>query len=166
MSRDASAKHTAAATDLAASLAALPEMATVDLRAEWRRLYRSQAPRRIRRDLLVLAIAWKLQERVYGGLTSAQKRKLAAITVELGKNGDVSESAAIRAKPGSRLVREWRGETHTILVLEDGFEWNGKHRGSLSAIAREITGAHWSGPRFFGLHQSPIPFAGKEWAEG
>ena len=165
VSRSVSAKRTAAATDLAARLAALPEMATVDLRAEWRRLYRSHAARRIRRDLLVLAIAWKLQERVYGGLTAAQKRKLAAITVELGKNGDLSGSAAIHVKPGSRLVREWRGETHTVLVLEDGFEWNGNHRGSLSAIARDITGTHWSGPRFFGLHQSPKPFAGRARAD-
>ncbi len=165
MSRDVSAKPAAADSDLAAKLAALPEMATVDLRAEWRRLYRSHAPRRIRRDLLVLAIAWKLQERVYGGLTTAQNRKLAAVAEELRKNGDLSGSPAIRVKPGSRLVREWRGESHMVLVLEDGFEWNGKHRGSLSAIAREITGTQWSGPRFFGLQRNLKPFAGQERAD-
>ncbi len=67
-------------------------------------------------------------------------------------------------KPGSRLVREWRGETHDVLVLEDGFEWNGEHRRSLSAIAREITGTQWSGPRFFGLQPRPRPFRGEEQA--
>ncbi len=120
----------------------------------------------IRRDLLVLAIAWKLQEKVYGGLTAAQKRKLAGIAEDLRKNGDLSAGPAIRMKPGLKLVREWRGETHTVLVLEDGFEWNGQRRRSLSTIAREITGTRWSGPRFFGLKPRPIPFGGEERADG
>ncbi len=68
-------------------------------------------------------------------------------------------------KPGLRLVREWRGETHHVLVLEDGFEWNGERRRSLSAIAREITGTRWSGPLFFGLKRSPMPFRGEERAD-
>lgn len=54
-------------------------------------------------------------------------------------------------KPGMRLVREWHGVTHTVVILEDGVEWRGKRYRSLSVVAREITGAHWSGPRFFGL---------------
>jgi hypothetical protein len=156
-----SAKRTAAAADLAVKLNALPEMAATDLRAEWRRLYRSHPPKRISRHLLVLAIAWKLQARVHGGLTAAQKRKLADIGEELRKNGTLSGSPAIRIKPGSKLVREWRGETHTVLVLDDGFEWNGKRRRSLSVIAREITGTQWSGPRFFGLRRRPKPFGGE-----
>ncbi len=106
------------------------------------------------------------QEKVYGGLTAAQKRKLAGIAAELKKGGDLSAGPAIRLKPGSRLAREWRGETHDVLVLEDGFEWNGERRHSLSAIAREITGTHWSGPRFFGLKPRPIPFGGEERADG
>ncbi len=152
--------------DLSKKLAALADLDAVGLRAEWRRLYRSHPPLHIRRDLLVLAIAWKLQEKVHGGLTGAQKRKLAGIAEDLRKNGDLSGSPAIRMKPGMRLVREWRGETHDVLVLEDGFEWNGERRPSLSAIAREITGTHWSGPRFFGLKPRPMPFAGEERADG
>ena len=165
MSRDLSANPTAADSGLAAKLATLLEIATVDLRAEWRRLYRSHPPPCIRQELLVLAIAWKLQERVYGGLTAAQKRKLAGIAEDLRKNGDLSASPAIRMKPGLRLVREWRGETHTVLVLDDGFEWNGKRRRSLSAIAREITGTQRSGPCFFGLKPRPMPFSGEERAD-
>ena len=138
--------------ELEAKLTALTAMDGDGLRREWRRLYRSHPPRHIRRDLLVLAIAWKLQERVYGGLTAAQKRKLAGIGEELRKNGNLSVGPAIRLKPGLRLVREWRGQTHTVAVLEDGFEWQGKRWRSLSVIAREITDAHWSGPRFFGLN--------------
>ncbi len=155
-----------ASEGLTEKLAALVDLDAVGLRAEWRRLYRSHPPLHIRRDLLVLAIAWKLQEKVYGGLTAAQKRKLAGIAEELRKNGDLSGSPAIRMKPGMRLVREWRGETHTVLVLEDGFEWNGVRRRSLSTIAREITGTRWSGPRFFGLKPRPMPFGGEERADG
>ncbi len=154
-----------ASEGLTEKLAALADLDAVGLRAEWRRLYRSHPPLRIRRDLLVLAIAWKLQEKFHGGLTAAQKRKLAGIAEDLRKNGDLSASPAIRMKPGLRLVREWRGETHTVLVLEDGFEWNGNRRRSLSAIAREITGTHWSGPRFFGLKRSPMPVSGEARAD-
>ncbi len=152
--------------ELEAKLTALTIMDGDGLRREWRRLYRSHPPPHIRRDLLVLAIAWKLQERVYGGLTAAQKRKLADIAEELKKGGDLSAGPAIRLKPGLRLVREWRGETHTVLVLEDGFEWNGERRRSLSAIAREITGTQWSGPLFFGLKPRPMPFGGEKRADG
>ncbi len=154
-----------ASEGLTKKLAALADLDTVGLRAEWRRLYRSHPPLHIRRELLVLAIAWKLQEKVYGGLTAAQKRRLAGITEELKKSGDLSAGPAIHLKPGLRLVREWRGETHDVLVLEDGFEWNGKRRRSLSAIAREITGTRWSGPLFFGLKPRPMPFSGEERAD-
>ncbi len=149
-----------------AKLTALTVMDSDGLRREWRRLYRSHPPLHIRRDLLVLAIAWKLQERVHGGLTTTQKRRLASIGEELRKNGNLSTGPAIRLKPGLRLVREWRGETHTVQVLEDGFEWNGKRRRSLSAIAREITGTRWSGPLFFALKPRPMPFSGEERADG
>ncbi len=152
--------------ELEAKLTALTVMDGDGLRREWRRLYRSHPPLHIRRDLLVLAIAWKLQEKVHGGLTAAQKRRLADMAEDLKKGGDLSAGPAIRLKPGSRLVREWRGETHDVLVLEDGFEWNGERRHSLSAIAREITGTHWSGPRFFGLKPRPMPFGGEERADG
>ncbi len=151
-----------ASEGLTRKLAALADLDTVGLKAEWRRLYRSHPPLHIRRDLLVLAIAWKLQERIYGGLTVAQKRRLAGIAEELKKNGDLSAGPTICLKPGLRLVREWRGETHDVLVLEDGFEWNGQRRRSLSAIAREITGTRWSGPLFFGLKPRPMPFSGEE----
>ena len=154
------------AAELETKLTALTVMDGDGLRREWRRLYRSHPPLHIRRDLLILAIAWKLQEKVHGGLTAAQKRRLAGMAGELKKGGDLSVGPAIRLKPGSRLVREWGGETHDVLVLEDGFEWNGERRHSLSAIAREITGTHWSGPRFFGLKPRPMPFGGEERGDG
>ena len=125
LSRNVSAKRTTAAADLAAKLAALPEMAAVDLRAEWRRLYRAQPPRRIGRHLLELGVAWKLQERAYGGLNATMKRRLADLVKTMGEKGDLAKARAVKLKPGAKLVREWRGETHDILVLEDGFQWRG-----------------------------------------
>ena len=151
MSRHLSATHTTAGTDLVAKLAALPEMATVDLRAEWRRLYRAHPPRRIGRHLLELGVAWKLQERAYGGLSATIKRRLANLVKTMDETGDLAKARVVRLKPGAKLVREWRGTTHDVLVLEDGFQWRGRRWRSLSAIAREISGTHWSGPRFFGL---------------
>ena len=69
----------------------------------------------------------------------------------MDRDGDVTRNRVARLKPGAKLVREWRSKTHTVTVIDEGFEWKGRHWRSLSVIAREITGVHWSGPRFFGL---------------
>ena len=132
-------------------LAALSEMDAPELRAEWRRLYRSHPPKLLRRDLLELGVAWKLQERVLGGLSAATKRQLAELARTMAEKSDLAKARTITLKPGARLVRDWNGETHEVLVTEDGFQWNGKTWASLSVIAREMTGTRWSGPRFFGL---------------
>ncbi len=139
---------------LAARLRALEELDYDALRAEWRRLYRAHPPKRVSRDLLMLGVAWKVQERAYGGLGAATKRRLADLAKTMEQDGDLARSRVARLKPGARLVREWRGETHAVIVLEDGFEWRDERWRSLSVIAREITGAHWSGPRFFGLNET------------
>jgi hypothetical protein len=122
------------------------------LHDEWRRLYRAHPPKRLSRDLLVLGVAWKIQEKVSGGLGTAFKRRLANLAKTMEQDGDLTRSRVARLKPGAKLIREWRGETHTVAVLENGFEWQGKRWRSLSGIATEITGSHWSGPRFFGLN--------------
>jgi len=134
-----------------ARLQTLDVMARGDLQAEWRRLYRIDPPVRMSRELLMLGIGWKIQERVHGGFSKATKRRLADLIKALEHDGDVSHSRVFHFRPGSRLVREWRGQSHTVIVREDGFEWKGQIWRSLSRIAREITGAHWSGPRFFGM---------------
>ena len=137
---------------VAARLQAHEQMDYAALRAEWRRLYRAHPPKRVARDLLMLGVAWKIQEQAYGGLGAATKRRLADLAKTMERDGDVTRNRVAHPKPGAKLVREWRGEAHTVIVIEDGFEWNGRHWRSLSAIAREITGVHWSGPRFFGLN--------------
>lgn len=137
---------------VAGKLRALAEMDYGALRVEWRRLYRSHPPKRVSRDLLVLGVAWKIQARAHGGLGAVTKRRIAALAKNGADDSGVARGRVARLKPGARLVREWRGQTHTVMVLEAGFEWRGQHWRSLSMIAREITGAHWSGPRFFGLN--------------
>jgi hypothetical protein len=134
------------------ALRALAEMDYGALRAEWRRHYRGHPPKRVSRDLLVLGIAWKIQARSHGGLRATTKRRIAALAKIDLDDGSGARGRVARLKPGARLVREWHGQTHTVMVLEDGFEWRGQHWRSLSVIAREITGTHWSGPRFFGLN--------------
>jgi hypothetical protein len=139
------------ADSFAAKLNSLSELEREALREEWRRLYRSPPPKKISRDLLVLGVAWKIQEVAQGGLSTAMKRRLAELAATLDQKGDLAHSRVARLKPGARLVRAWHGRLHTVTVLDEGFEWDGRRWRSLSRIAREITGTPWSGPRFFGL---------------
>jgi hypothetical protein len=120
------------------------------LREEWRRLNRSEPPK-ISRDLLVLALGYRLQEIKHGGLTKSTRRKLQTMAKALHTSGRVGPMPSLSLKPGARLIREWRGRTHRVTVTEDGFEYAGASYQSLTKIANKITGAHWSGPRFFGL---------------
>jgi hypothetical protein len=139
------------ADSVAAKLNSLSELEREALREEWRRLYRSPPPKKISRDLLVLGVAWKIQEVAQGGLSTAMKRRLAELAATLDQKGDLAHSRVARLKPGARLVRAWHGQLHTVTILDEGFEWDGRRWRSLSRIAREITGTPWSGPRFFGL---------------
>lgn len=147
----ASPARTDSKAELPSRLAALGTMDRNALAVEWRRQFRATPPDRIRRDLLELGIAWKLQQKALGGLKKAIATELRALAEALTTTGDIRRARAPRLKPGARLVREWGGVTHEVTVTEGGFLWNGKAWTSLSAIAGEITGAHWSGPRFFGL---------------
>ena len=121
-----------------------------ELRLEWRQLYCGEPPK-ISRDLLVLALGYRLQEIEHGGLGKATRRKLQTMAKALRTSGRVGPMPSLSLKPGARLIREWHGRTHIVTVTEDGFEFAGTSYASLSKIAKTITGTHWSGPRFFGL---------------
>lgn len=136
--------------EVARRLKALCDLTPGDLRKEWRRLYRSQPPR-LSRDLLVRAIAYRIQELRYGGLSKATRRKLASLIEARHTGAESAKETAQRIRTGTRLIREWNGRTHTVMAEDDGFRYAGRTYRSLSAVAREITGARWSGPRFFGL---------------
>ena len=141
------------AIDIAEALERLSALTIFELRGEWRRLHRTPPPMRLSRDLLMRGISYKLQERPLGGLSKSILRKLERLNLDAEASDARKPAPPISLKAGTRLVREWRGVTHAVLVHDDGFEWHGRRYRSLTVVAREITGAHWSGPRFFGLRQ-------------
>ena len=138
------------ASSLRMRLDRLQDLDGAALRDQWRRLCRSEPPR-ISRDLLMRSIAHRLQELEFGGLPKWARQSLAGATVGAEPRDKAPPASEPRLKPGARLVREWRGRTHTVMVLDEGFEFEGRRYRSMTQVAREITGAHWSGPRFFGL---------------
>ena len=97
------------------------------------------------------AIAHRLQEVAHGGMAKATERRLSALAEKFEVDQSIAPPSESRIKPGSRLVREWHGRTHTVEVTDSGFDYEGKPYRSLTKIAFEITGTQWSGPRFFGL---------------
>jgi hypothetical protein len=123
-------------------LTRLAVLSPAELGEEWRRLRREEPPR-LSPDLLRHALCYTLQEKAVGKLPSRIARHL--------KNDALTSARAARLSPGTQLVRSWNGCTIDVLVVEDGFRFEGKTYRSLSAIAREVTGTAWSGPRFFGL---------------
>lgn len=131
-------------------LAELGTMSPTQIRAEYRRQFKADPPN-VGPSLLSLAIAYRLQEKGKGGLSSEHGRQLLAIAYQLAKDGTVSVDAASELKAGSRLVRHWRGVPHQVLIRDDGYSYGDRIYQSLTQIARDITGTNWSGPRFFGL---------------
>ena len=132
----------------------MPGLTLAALRERWSALYGNPAPRSLRRDLLVRAIAYQLQVKAFGGLSPVSKRLLREIAAAAREGRFDAAAIGPRVKPGTRLIRVWQGETHSVLVLEDGFEWKGARHRSLSVIAKAITGTNWNGWTFFGVKRS------------
>ena len=137
-------------SDIEAEIAGLFDRSTQELRLAWRKLHRTEPAFGMSRDLLIRSLAYDLQQRAHGKPNLALSRRLQTLA-RASKRGAHSVDIGVVLKAGSTLVREWRGHTHTILVCEEGFEYEGERYRSLTVIAERITGAHWSGPRFFGL---------------
>ncbi len=132
----------------------LETLSTTELRARWEQAIKRSVPKRASRDLLRRALAYHMQEQTEGGLSKSTRRRLAKLAGLNGENREPISPPILRLKPGSRLIREWHGVTHSVTVLGDGFDWRGTRYASLSQIARAITGARWSGPLFFGLRKT------------
>lgn len=148
--------------ELAEALTGLGSLGLEELRAEWRRLYRTPCPACLSPDLLRRGIAHRLQERALGGLSATARRQIASLGRSV--DGSLPEAAPppVQLRPGTSLLRAWGGRTHTVLVGESGFEHEGRRYASLTEVARVITGAHWSGPRFFGLRKPRASTEGDE----
>jgi len=146
-------------TEVARQIAGLANRSTQDLRVAWRQLHRTGPPLGLSRDLLIRALSNQLQEQSYGGVSRVLRRRLQSLA-GASENGSMAVDPGLVLKTGTTLVRQWRGQTHTVLVHNNGFEHEGQRYRSLTAIAERITEAHWSGPRFFGLTRRVSALAG------
>jgi len=150
------------------ALSALEAMDGKALRERWREVYGTEPPPKIKSGLLRLAVAYRIQERAFGGLKPASKRLMQA-RAEAARTGSaeaINPTRRIprRLTPGTQLMREWNGTTQLIDVLDDGFRWKDKTYRTLSAVAVAITGTKWSGPKFFGLTSDAGPSKSSEGA--
>lgn len=137
-------------------IAQLDNLDLADLRAVWAE--QVGTPRHLTSTELTRRwLAWELQAAERGGLDASTRRRLRQIAEALRSNAAAGAALDVSIKPGTVLTREWAGTTHRVLVLEQGFSWNGQVWASLSEIAVRITGTRWSGPRFFGLKRRRKP---------
>ncbi len=127
---------------------ALKNASNSTLKAEWREFYRTPPPKQMSSPMMRRFIAYELQAKTIGGLS---KRQLKSLVTALKP----TKTSRVRFNPGTRLVRDWRGVTYEVMVTAKGYRWHGKDWRSLSAVAKAITGAHRSGPRFFGISHGP-----------
>jgi hypothetical protein len=129
----------------------LPAMPIAQLRVRYREVFRSDPPKAFGPDLLRRSIAQRIQEKAYGGLSRSTQRLLDQMMKAYAAKPNGKILLPRRIKPGSVLVREWKGKSHRVTVLTDGFVYDGDTYSNLSEIAVLITGTRWNGPRFFGL---------------
>jgi len=137
-----------------ARLATLKTMSVKDLKAEWEKLLGTSAPNNSRK-FLEFRIGYRIQELAYGGPDKETGRMLDLLADEVEGHARRKHRIADPRNPvtGTKLIREWDGVEHTVTVVKDGFDWQGRKFKSLSAVAREITGTRWNGYRFFGLRE-------------
>jgi hypothetical protein len=147
--------------DLPRALADLSSLDSEELNERWKALFGGDPPARFRPPLMIQALAYRLQEKALGGLKPSTRRLLQRIAGDAREGRPIAVEPKHRVKPGAVLIREWHGTKQQVTVIKDGFMFNGKRFQSLSKIAFEITGTHWSGPLFFGLRKS-----GKEENDG
>jgi Protein of unknown function (DUF2924) len=120
----------------------------------WKQLFKRTAPPQIRRELLIRILTFRIQEHIHGGLSAETRKRLRELARQFSVNPTAEIPGISRIKPGTRLIRDWRGQSHHVTVLERGYSYAGKRYSSLSQISRLITGTRWSGPLFFGLRKN------------
>jgi hypothetical protein len=134
-----------------AEIACLPDLGLAELRERWVELYGTPTPKYFRQKLLVKAVAYQMQVKAFAGLSEATKQRLREIAGAARDGTFTAAHLEPRIKPGTKLIRTWKKETHEVMALEDEFAWRGQRYTSLSTIAKTITGTSWNGWKFFGL---------------
>jgi hypothetical protein len=141
-----------------AEIARLRDLGVGDLQSRWHTVFRRRPPLHLPRHLLFRVLAYRLQADAWGDL-DGESQRLLDCSVTPKDAGDLAvrlSRRTITLRPGTVLGREWQGEMHRVVVLADGFSWNGKTYPSLSKVVRAITGTRWNGPKFFGLRKRQI----------
>ena len=137
---------------LASELKNINNLDRSELLHRWKKLYGSEPPAKISQQLLVRAVAYKIQENAFGGLKPATLKFLAKAAEDNSSNNkELSVAPPLTIKSGTRLIREWHGKTYEVEIIENGVLWGGKQYRSLSKVAHLITGTKRSGHLFFGL---------------
>jgi hypothetical protein len=154
-SAETSADAQQTTTDTFAHLAGLQPS---ELQSRWKAFFVGKVPARLGPEIVKRAIAYRLQEIAHGGLNRTSQLRLKAAMTNVGKSGAKANAPSLVIKPGTRFVRDWKGETHEVMASGDGsLTYRGEAYRSLSVIANQITGTHQSGPRFFGLNIKLVP---------
>ena len=136
---------------IAKRLADLPTLSRVALRDLWKQLFDTSPPPKLRRNLIIPILAYRLQEQAFGSLSAGSGGRLRHLSRAFERGSGSTIPSAPQIRPGTRLVRQWRDQVHLVNVEANGYEYQGARYRSLSEIARLITGTRWSGPLFFGI---------------
>jgi len=139
--------------EIEAEIGKIERMSLIELRQAWLKRFGKEAPKLKGRDLLIRALAFRLQADVFGDHSPAVKRKLAHLASVLAKDPKATLFPTPTLKPGIVLTREYKGVVHRVMVQTEGYLYDEQTYSSLTDIARTITGTNWSGPRFFGIEQ-------------
>jgi hypothetical protein len=132
-------------------LSTINSLSREELTEQWEKAHQRPSPKGISRRLLKYSAAYHLQVKVFGGLKSKVRKQLHPLRNKTSSSSAIKKRRQTILKPGARLIRDWHGQTYTVVVTDNGFKCNGDQYSSLSKVATAITGARWSGPRFFGL---------------
>jgi hypothetical protein len=146
------------------NLEQLNSMDIAALKKAWRATFKSAPPRAAHREFFIRFLAHELQVRVHGGLRNSSLKALSEFAQTEHASAKPIAPPEIRLRVGARLLRQWGGATHEVVVMDRGYSYRGRSYASLSEIARSITGARWSGPRFFGLRPLPKRAASEQTA--
>jgi hypothetical protein len=136
--------------DVAHKVAELPSISRPELLSMWSQYFTAPPPTKLRKELLVPILAYRIQEKQYGGLSHSAQQRLKEIAKGLATKRSRANGSKPEPQTGTRLIRVWHGEVHEVIADTEGYTYRGKQYSSLSRIAREITGTPWSGPAFFG----------------
>jgi len=144
-------------SSIASQLSFLPNLHKAALSELWRQLFKTDPPLRMRKELMLQFVAYRMQEREFGALSNSSHRRLRELANAIEGNSNARVSQRPTIKPGTRFIRQWKDQVHVVNVEEGNYEYRGARYDSLSEIARLITGTRWSGPLFFGLKASRNP---------